>query len=190
MKGEAGERATGQMDVSGGNRPFAVFTVTFCFGWLLQTLGGALAFVVAPLSQLSGTLYTFLMLAFVIVSGVEFFTGAGGGISGAEVAEAAAGNVGNRAVPAQPVDAAAAEAPAPPNPVGAFCTEHGLSQRETEVFRLWISGHGVRDITDKLAMSESTAKTHVRHIYDKCGVYGKAKLLAAYEEWQAGNSRL
>ena len=67
--------------------------------------------------------------------------------------------------------------------IESFCSEHDLSPREAEVFALWVTGHGVRDITQKLCMSESTAKTHVRHIYDKCGVYGKAKLLEAFETW-------
>ena len=67
--------------------------------------------------------------------------------------------------------------------IESFCSKHDLSPRETEVFALWITGHGVHDIAQKLCMSESTAKTHVRHIYDKCGVYGKAKLLQAFETW-------
>lgn len=150
----------------------------FCLGWLAQTLGGALTYLVAPLAHASEMLYAFLMVAFVIVAGIEFFT-----------APRQAGTVeqdhqteGEMAVQ----DASPLQVNANTTQSGAiesFCSKHDLSPRETEVFALWVTGHGVRDIAQKLYMSESTAKTHVRHIYDKCGVYGKAKLLQAFETW-------
>lgn len=157
------------------NRALAVF----CLGWLAQTAGGALAYLVAPLSQHSTMLYAFLMIAFVIVAGVEFFTtprlteDAGLGGLRTEREEVIQGTT------SLPVNANAMQ----PSTIESFCREHNLSPRETEVFALWVTGHGVRDITQKLCMSQSTVKTHVRHIYDKCEVYGKAKLLEAFEDW-------
>ena len=150
----------------------------FCLGWFAQTLGGALTYLVAPLVHASEMLYAFLMVAFVIVAGIEFFTVP----KQAETAEQDYQTEGGMAVQGAsplPVNASTAQSSA----IESFCSKHDLSPRETEVFALWITGHGVHDIAQKLCMSESTAKTHVRHIYDKCGVYGKAKLLQAFETW-------
>ena len=158
----------------------------FCCGWLAQTAGGALSYAVAPLAGVSEMLYTFLMVAFIIVSGVEFFSDAGVRGQSAEAASDTPDAGIAPGVPASPaVQPAPVEAIARSSSLEAFCARHALSARESEVFALWVSGHGVHDIAGRLAMSESTAKTHVRHIYDKCGVYGKANLLAAYERWQA-----
>lgn len=173
----------------------------FCLGWFAQTLGGFLSYAVAPLAQASEMLYLFLMVAFVIVAGVEFFSdlGAERGDDGGVREGAANSEEEGEPVGTSPHTADTPTTPAPAGPAPAptqadarseaFCREHGLSAREAEVFALWVTGHGVRDITSRLSMSESTAKTHVRHIYDKCGVYGKANLLAAYEEWLAGQAR-
>ena len=150
----------------------------FCLGWLAQTLGGALTYLVAPLAHASEMLYAFLMVAFVIVAGVEFFASPGQTES-AIPDQQAEGKQSNQSTSPLPANASAMQSGA----IESFCSEHDLSPREAEVFALWVTGHGVRDITQKLCMSESTAKTHVRHIYDKCGVYGKAKLLEAFETW-------
>lgn len=37
-------------------------------------------------------------------------------------------------------------------------------------------------IAEKMFISENTVKTHVRHIYSKCGVRGKQELLDLVEE--------
>ncbi len=177
--------------------------VAFGLGWIAQTLGGALTYFVAPLDQVSEMLYSFLMVAFVIVAGVEFFSdlkpadGRGMRDANESIARDGAGMLARAVSAAVGADTMAfgidggscagdAEA-SPVDPAAEFCAMHALSAREAEVFRLWVTGHGVRDITQKLCMSESTAKTHVRHIYDKCGVYGKARLLEAFEAWQAEN---
>lgn len=152
----------------------------FCLGWLAQTLGGALTYLVAPLSHTSEMLYAFLMVAFVIVAGVEFFTSPRQTERSA-LDQQAGSKQANQSTSPLPANASAMQSGA----IESFCSEHDLSPREAEVFALWVTGHGVRDITQKLCMSESTAKTHVRHIYDKCGVYGKAKLLETFETWVA-----
>ena len=180
---------------------------TFAAGWLSQTLGGALAYPVAPLATASPMLHAFLMVALGIVSGVEFFSASPSAVPAdvpSSPADAAANPPAGASATADTVPStqaagsassspAAPAAEAAPSPqadlAGAFCKLHGLSAREEEVFRLWVTGHGVRSISERLAMSESTAKTHVRHIYDKCGTYGKAQLLAAYEEWAGEQAR-
>ena len=37
-----------------------------------------------------------------------------------------------------------------------------------------------------LGLSESTVKTHVRHIYEKCGVHSRAELIALLDRVRQG----
>ncbi len=60
--------------------------------------------------------------------------------------------------------------------------QHGLTPRETEVFTLWATGHGAKSIEKKLTLSTSTVRTHVRHIYEKCGTHSRAELISMVEE--------
>lgn len=58
----------------------------------------------------------------------------------------------------------------------------GLSARETEVMVYLANGRTVPYIQDKLTISQSTVKTHVRNIYRKMGVKGKQELLDVIEK--------
>ncbi len=60
-----------------------------------------------------------------------------------------------------------ATSPAPPR----------LSGRETEVLSLLADGLGTSEIASSLYMSESTAKTHITHIYQKLGAANRAQAL-------------
>jgi DNA-binding NarL/FixJ family response regulator len=62
-----------------------------------------------------------------------------------------------------------ATAPAPPK----------LSGREEEVLALLADGMGTGEIAGTLYMSESTAKTHITHIYQKLGAANRAQALVA-----------
>jgi DNA-binding NarL/FixJ family response regulator len=62
-----------------------------------------------------------------------------------------------------------ATTPAPPK----------LSGREEEVLALLADGIGTAEIAGKLYMSESTAKTHITHIYQKLGAANRAQALVA-----------
>ena len=61
----------------------------------------------------------------------------------------------------------------------------GLTAGETEIFMLWATGHGSKYIQDSLVISASTVKTHVRHIYDKCGVHNRAEIIDLLENGNA-----
>lgn len=52
-----------------------------------------------------------------------------------------------------------------------------LSVREEEVLTLLSEGLGTADIAGRLYMSESTAKTHITHIYQKLGAANRAQAL-------------
>jgi DNA-binding NarL/FixJ family response regulator len=62
-----------------------------------------------------------------------------------------------------------ATSPAPPK----------LSGREAEVLALLADGLGTGEIAGSLYMSESTAKTHITHIYQKLGAANRAQALVA-----------
>lgn len=59
-----------------------------------------------------------------------------------------------------------------------------LSPREREVFALWVTGRGAKYIQERLVISPATVKTHLRHIYEKCGVHSRAELMKRLEEIQ------
>jgi DNA-binding CsgD family transcriptional regulator len=56
-----------------------------------------------------------------------------------------------------------------------------LSPREAEIARLLADSVPNREIAARLGISESTAKTHIRHIYEKLGVNRRSDLAALAE---------
>lgn len=54
-----------------------------------------------------------------------------------------------------------------------------LSAREDEVLTLLAEGLGTGEIAGRLYMSESTAKTHITHIYQKLGAANRAQALVS-----------
>lgn len=78
------------------------------------------------------------------------------------------------------------EAPAEAKPleqrIDALAETYGLTPRETEVITLWASGYGSKAIEEKLVLSPSTVKTHLRHIYEKCDVHSRADILQMLED--------
>lgn len=53
-----------------------------------------------------------------------------------------------------------------------------LSPAERRVFELAVLGLTVREIASRLVVTESTVKSHLAHIYDKCDVRGRIDLLS------------
>ncbi|HEX2893303.1 MAG TPA: response regulator transcription factor [Marmoricola sp.] len=54
----------------------------------------------------------------------------------------------------------------------------GLTQRESEVLELLVSGHSNKGIAAKLVVSEDTVKTHIRGLYRKLGVADRSGAIA------------
>ena len=61
--------------------------------------------------------------------------------------------------------------------IAQFAEMHGLTTRETEVLSLIVAGRNVPYIERELVLAKSTVKTHVKHIYAKCGVSSKQDLI-------------
>ena len=60
-----------------------------------------------------------------------------------------------------------------------------LSRRETDVLFLLAKGRNVGYITQQLCISEGTAKTHVNHVYKKCGVHSRQELICLIDSFDA-----
>lgn len=68
--------------------------------------------------------------------------------------------------------------------IAAVAEKFGLTARETEVFTLWVTGHGAKSIEEKLVLSSATVRTHIRHIYEKLDVHSRAELIELLESRQ------
>ena len=85
--------------------------------------------------------------------------------------EATAGQAGEIAVVMTPVQPL--EAPGIPH-------DWPLTRQEREVMTLVLRGASNRTIGDRLAISDNTVETHLRHIYEKLDVRGRSALLARF----------
>lgn len=152
-----------------------------------MSLGELAGFVGMGNMSLFGTLVIFLLvLSFVFLfSERETSLGAKGQADeAAELEPGAAAGVGSEGLLP---DAAAAEASQPVTPAGPlYPPEWNLTEREDEILSLWVTSHGLRSIGETLGLSESTVKTHVRHIYEKCGVHSRAELIALLDRVRQG----
>jgi DNA-binding NarL/FixJ family response regulator len=54
----------------------------------------------------------------------------------------------------------------------------GLTQRESEVLQLLVSGHSNKAVAGELVVSEDTVKTHIRGLYRKLGVSDRSGAVA------------
>lgn len=54
----------------------------------------------------------------------------------------------------------------------------GLTQRESEVLELLVSGHSNKGVAGKLVVSEDTVKSHIRGLYRKLGVSDRSGAMA------------
>lgn len=59
--------------------------------------------------------------------------------------------------------------------------EYKLSPRESDVLEYLVKGRNAKHISEKLYISESTAKTHISNIYRKVGIHSQQELLDMLE---------
>ena len=81
-------------------------------------------------------------------------------------------------------DGSAEEAGAeqPGDPYEALGVEFQLSQRELEVLRLLAEGRSAKYVSEELVISFNTARSHIRHIYEKLDVHSKQELISLVRE--------
>lgn len=65
-----------------------------------------------------------------------------------------------------------------------FADAYGLTNRERDIFALFAEGRSAPYIAEMLVLSENTVKTHLRHIYTKCGLHNRQDLLDAIEAFK------
>lgn len=72
--------------------------------------------------------------------------------------------------------------PAEIDPVDILSAEYNLTARESEIISLLLSGYTAKEISDKLFISEGTAKVHIHNIYQKLGINRRAQINVKIEE--------
>ena len=178
--------------------PWAVFGI----GWLAECLGNVLGHNIAPFIADTPAFLGVMVMLIIVAVGFAFSDGlfvldleegdkGTGSLSHSDLSD----EVGRVETPALlgadiaddavELDAAKAaiDEPSPTleERIAKFAADHGLSRRETDVFALWVTGHGLKYIQDTLFISESTVKTHMRSIYRKCDVHNRAEIIALFE---------
>lgn len=164
-------------------------------GRLVEQLGEGLGLLLVRTAQLDGLTLGAVVAVLLLVAAAFLFTGSpddGGirptllGASSDRAADAAegAGSAGD-ALPTVCVDSDA------PHAAGSSSIEerlawiaqaYKLSARETEVFELWATGHDLKYVQERLGLSLSTVKTHVRHIYAKTNTHSRAEVVILLDE--------
>ncbi|WP_350454409.1 response regulator transcription factor [Slackia heliotrinireducens] len=176
--------------LSAKSTPVAPFAV-FAMGWLAECLGNVLGHNVAPFISDTPMFLGVVVLLIIVAVGFAFSDGLfvldldGGSMDSEEDAPGPAGGSGAETGEPQdaPVDAAGAQASFDAR-AAAFVEAHGLSRRESDVFKLWVTGHGLKYIQDTLFISESTVKTHMRSIYRKCDVHNREEIIGLFDREQ------
>lgn len=180
--------------------PVAPYLV-FALGWIVECVGKTLGQLTAPL--LAGDpLVLMAIIAMLVLMGVGFAFSEGYHFLDIDEDEEVAGERKVAVSPAEAIEEAAEENEAgeseglaeaeqvaadgptnakSPDLYAAFCAEYDLSPRESEVFRLWVTGHGLKYIQNALFVSESTVKSHLRSIYRKCDTHNRDEIIALFE---------
>lgn len=189
--------------------------LVFAVGWIAECVGKTLGQVVAPLLA-SDPLVLMAIVVMLVLLGVGFAfsegynlldideegeeelglprrtaareraadkdAGASGPLGDSVESDAERGDLTEGAQ----ADSSAVERAEAPDPYAAFCAEYDLSPRESEVFRLWVTGHGLKYIQNALFVSESTVKSHLRSIYRKCDTHNRDEIIALFEREVSG----
>ncbi|MDD5805844.1 MAG: helix-turn-helix transcriptional regulator [Eggerthellales bacterium] len=58
-----------------------------------------------------------------------------------------------------------------------IAADFGLTQREEEILSLVAQGRSAKYVAEELTISHNTARTHIKHIYEKLNIHSKQELL-------------
>ena len=59
----------------------------------------------------------------------------------------------------------------------AITRKYKLTERESEILRFAALGRSAKYIADELFISHNTAKTHIKHVYEKLNIHSKQELI-------------
>lgn len=131
----------------------------------LLAVGGSAMFLSLNLSMADATLVAGVLALTALVLFLQFITESD--VMGAWGME-------------EPSDDAPSEKPNISLRVFELSCRYGFTKREEEVCALLAQGHNVAGIEEVLVVSNSTAKSHVAHIYKKMGVHSIAEFRAVF----------
>lgn len=124
-----------------------------------------------PTRSVLGGIGVLALVALLVGLMPHVYTAVGGGKAGNAADGKGALTASTSPVPAPSPEEAAEQA------LHAFAERYRLSPRESEIVGLLSIGRDVPYIEQELVLSKSTVKTHIRHIYEKCGVSSRQDLL-------------
>ena len=171
-------------------RGSAQAALVYALGCLAGHVGEGVAGVLGAFGLVSGGVMMIVVVLMVVGAAAFLFTGPTGGDAASPAGQGVPANQAGGAAPAG-VQAPAPAAQVSPSPTEAatldahiaeLARSYLLSERETDVFRLWATGHTLKYVQEKLGLSASTVKTHVRHIYDKTGLHSRAEVVALLDD--------
>lgn len=109
-------------------------------------------------------------------SGVEYGVAASGGMPFGFASSSAPGSVA-RSGPAVPLSAGEELASIFEKTAEELQLRYGLTERETQIAALLLSGRSRPFIRDELVISLNTVHAHARNIYSKCGVHSQQEFM-------------
>ena len=161
-------------------------------GRLVEQAGEGLGLLAVRSGALSGVLLAGTIAILLLVAAAFLFTGTvddgeasarfASGRGAGTRASAGAGDSGASTRPATAGNGGAPEGHGIEERVAEVARAYRLSARETDVFALWATGHDLKYVQEKLGLSQSTVKTHVRHIYAKTDTHSRAEVVILLDE--------
>lgn len=163
-----------------GGAPAAL---VYALGCLAGHVGEGIAGVLGAFGLVSGGVMMIVVVLMVVGAAAFLFTGPATGSASERTEQADAATPTGTPTPTPQTATSPAEAAAALDAhISELARSYLLSERETDVFRLWATGHTLKYIQEKLGLSASTVKTHVRHIYDKTGLHSRAEVVALLDD--------
>lgn len=172
-----------------GSRPICIASLTMLAQQVGILAGGALGSpaVASPSSGIAfvAFMYVFIMGAFGLTRLCSVAWGQRKVNPPVETVTGVGANTASKTPRTGVADRTAADDEAPlneehepsPDYTDRIGSDFGLTSREVETLSLFSEGRSAPFIAEKLVLSESTVRTHIRHIYAKCGVHNRQELL-------------
>lgn len=159
--------------------------VVFAVGWVAECMGNALGQMAAPLLAAQGSAF-FALAIVLIILGVGFAFSEGQLVLDVDLEENdtrrfSAAEDSEKDDPDEVTTADETPKETTNGFMGHFAAQYDISPREQDVLALWIAGRGMRYIENELFISESTVKSHLRSIYQKCDVHNRDEIISLYQ---------